>query len=167
MTPLGTPLRHHARRALATAILCLFAFMLPQTAASQSWQSGYGQGTAVARVASSNGANIAVYCPEGQVQSAPSIWFTPSRIANTSGAVVVGYVIDGQTYAFNANWNATGAAEVVVGTHANRRQFNELMSVLQSGSTVTAIAGNVIAEQTFPLRGSSAAIGYAMGFCPG
>lgn len=148
-------------------VASLLFLSTPAVLTAQSWQSGYAQGTAVARVSASNGASIAVYCPEGAIgQNGPSIWFTPQRVSTFSGDVVVVYVVDGLTFTFRGNWNSTGAAQVVVGTHASRAQFDELMQVLQSGNSVEAIAGNTIARQAFSLAGSSRAIGYAMSFCP-
>ena len=144
----------------------LAAACLATPAAAQDWVYGYGQGIAVARIDAPDGVNLVVRCPEGGIgDTSPRIAFGPDAQASGSGAEVVGFVIDGLTYTFRGSWNGLNEIQVVAGTHATRAQFDELIGALRAGGSVRAFAGN-FPHHDFPLRGSSKALGYVMGFCP-
>jgi hypothetical protein len=88
-------------------LLSILAFVLTASTAmavDYRWTSSYDQGTLEATISNRNDSSVAIYCPEGQEDTAPGMFLEVKRIKPQRGeSVTVQIVVDGDSYAFELN----------------------------------------------------------------
>jgi hypothetical protein len=102
------------RFVLALAVLA--SLIIPVSAKDHRWTLAYAQGTTEAIIRNDQGSNINIYCPSGQAEPTPGIFFEVKTIKPKAGeAVAVQFVVDGKSHAFDfaeIQFEAKGPARV-------------------------------------------------------
>ena len=87
------------------SLLSLVSLILSISAAiavDYRWTVNYDLGTLEAIIRNRNDANITIYCPEGQTDTTPGMFFDVASIKPQRGErVTVQIVVDGENYAFD------------------------------------------------------------------
>jgi hypothetical protein len=88
-------------------LLSILAFVLTASTAmavDYRWTSSYDQGTLEATISNRNDSSVAIYCPEGQEDTAPGMFLEVKRIKPQRGdSVTVQIVVDGDSFPFELN----------------------------------------------------------------
>jgi hypothetical protein len=142
------------RFALACALVA--ALIVPASAKSFRWTTGFGQGTIEAIIRNVGGASVNIYCPAGQAEPVPGIFIETRAITFKAGEpAAVQFVVDGKNLAFDfqeIQFEAKSAEQ--------RTALSALIDALvkSKGKSFTVTYPKLGRSEQFSLRGAKKAM---------
>jgi hypothetical protein len=112
-------------------LVFLVALTTSASAASYRWTSAFAQGTTEAIIRNEHGASVNIYCPSGQVDTAPGMLIDVKTVSPKAGEkVAVQFAVDGKSYAFDMD-----EIHFIAKSDAQKAALSALIDAIVSGKS--------------------------------